>query len=108
MILRILKFLFDFILYIPVNNFSNMSGLVFLVSTSTKQGLMCLAQGHNSVTLVRLKPASPRSQVKHSTTEPLCSLNFKVKPKACYDPKTFQVKTELKQAESGLNSLHDG
>ena len=32
---------------------------------------MCLAQGHNAVTPVSLKPAAPRSQVKHSTTEPL-------------------------------------
>ena len=30
-----------------------------------------LAQGHNIVTPVRLKPATPRSRVKHSTTEPL-------------------------------------
>ena len=36
---------------------------------------MCLAQGHNAVTPVRLKPASPRSRVKHSTTEPLRSLD---------------------------------
>ena len=35
---------------------------------------MCLAQGHNAVTLERLEPAAPRSRVKHSTTEPLCSL----------------------------------
>ena len=35
---------------------------------------MCLAQGHNTVTLVRLEPAAPRSRVKHSTTEPLRSL----------------------------------
>ena len=35
---------------------------------------MYLAQGHNAVTLVRLEPAAPRSQVKHSTTEPLPSL----------------------------------
>ena len=32
---------------------------------------MCLAQGHNAVTLVRLEPATARSRVKHSTTEPL-------------------------------------
>ena len=32
---------------------------------------MCLAQGHKAVTPVRLKPAAPRSRVKHSTTEPL-------------------------------------
>ena len=35
---------------------------------------MCLAQGHNAVTPVRLEPASPRSRVKHSTTEPLRSI----------------------------------
>ena len=34
---------------------------------------MCLAQGHNLVTQVRLKPATPRSRVKHSTTESLRS-----------------------------------
>ena len=34
---------------------------------------MCLAQGHNTVTPVRLGPAAPWSRVKHSTTEPLCS-----------------------------------
>ena len=28
-------------------------------------------QGHNEVTLVKLKPPNPRSRVKHSTTEPL-------------------------------------
>ena len=62
----VVLFLFDLILYVPVNNFSVMSGRVFLCRTSTKQGLMCLAQGHNAVT-----PVMPRSRVKHSTTEPL-------------------------------------
>ena len=38
-------------------------------SLSTKQGLMCLAQGHNAVTPVRLEPAALRFRVKHSTTE---------------------------------------
>ena len=32
-----------------------------------------LAQGHNTVTPMRLEPAAPWSQVKHSTTEPLRS-----------------------------------
>ena len=32
---------------------------------------MCLAQGHNAVTPVRLEPAAPRFRVKHSTTEQL-------------------------------------
>ena len=39
---------------------------------------MCLAQGHNTVMLVRLKPAAPRPRVKHCTTEPLCSLQSKI------------------------------
>ena len=51
--------LFDLILYVTVNNFSVMSGRVFLGCTSTKQGLMCLAQGHNAVTPVRLETATP-------------------------------------------------
>ena len=36
--------LLDWILFVPVNNFSVMSKRVFLGLTSTKQGLMCLAQ----------------------------------------------------------------
>ena len=42
--------------------------------TRTKQEFMCLARGHNAVTPVRFEPAALLSQVKHSTTEPLCSL----------------------------------
>ena len=57
------------ILYNPVNNFSVLPGWVCLGWTSTKQGLMCLAQGHIAVKPVRLEPATPRSLVKHSTTE---------------------------------------
>ena len=36
---------------------------------------MCLTQGHN----VRLEPAAPRPRVKHSTAEPLCSLQGRKK-----------------------------
>ena len=36
---------------------------------------MCLAQGHNAVTPVKLGPMAARSRVKHSTTEPLRSLS---------------------------------
>ena len=35
---------------------------------------MCLAQGHDTVRLVRLKLATSRFYVKHSTTEPLHSV----------------------------------
>ena len=37
---------------------------------------MCNAEGHNSVTPVRLKPVAHWPPVKHSTTEPLRSLNM--------------------------------
>ena len=50
--------LFDLILYIPVNNISITSGRVYPGWTSTELGLMCLAQGHNAVTPVRLEPAA--------------------------------------------------
>ena len=63
----ILLFLFELILYVPVKQFSVMSELVFLGWTNTKQGFMCLAQGHNAMMLVRHKPATPQN----STTEPL-------------------------------------
>ena len=64
----------DLVLYVPVNNFLVMSGWVFLGWTITKQGLMCLAQGHNAVTPVRLEPLTPRSWNMHYTTGPLHSL----------------------------------
>ena len=60
----------------PINNLSVIKRRVFLGWTSTKLGIMCLAQGHNAVTPVRLKPVAPRSRVKHSTTEPLRSLHY--------------------------------
>ena len=49
-----LLYLFDLIIYVPVNNFS-----VFLCWTSTKQSIKCLVQGHNTVPPVRLKPTTP-------------------------------------------------
>ena len=62
--------LLDLILYIPVNNFSVMSGQIFLDWTSTKQGFMCLAQGHKAVMQVRLKHPTHWSSDVHSSTEP--------------------------------------
>ena len=70
--------LFNLILYVPVNNLSVMLGRVFLVWTSTKQRLMCLAQGHNTLTPVRLEPTALLPRVKHSTTEPLRSQKVKM------------------------------
>ena len=64
----------------PINNLSVIKGRVFLGWTSTKLGLMCLAQGHNAVNLVRLEPAALRFRVKHSTTEPLRSRKSRMRP----------------------------
>ena len=65
--------LFDLILMSHQQS-SDIKGRVFLGWTSSKLGLMCLAQGHYAVMPVRLEPATPRSPVKHFTTEPLRSL----------------------------------
>ena len=43
------------------------------VFTTTKQGLVCLAQGNKTVPSVRLEPENFRSRVRQSTTEPLPS-----------------------------------
>ena len=52
------------------NTFSVMSGL-FLSFISAKQRVMCLAIGHNTDSPVRLEPATARSLVERSKTEPL-------------------------------------
>ena len=44
---------YDLILYMPVNNFSVMSGRVFLGLASTKQSIKFLAQEYNAVPPVR-------------------------------------------------------
>ena len=43
--------LFVLMFYVPVNNFSVMSGRGFLGWISTKQRIKCLAQAHNAVSL---------------------------------------------------------
>ena len=52
-------FLLAFILYVPVNSFSVMLGWIFLGWTNTKQGLMCLAKGHNTGLPMRLETCNP-------------------------------------------------
>ena len=60
--------LFVLMLYVPNNNFSDMSGWlpVFLSWTSTTK---CLAQGHNTVTppVVSFELATPQSPLKYSS-----------------------------------------
>ena len=68
--------LFDLILYVTSTIFQlNRDG-----SSWAEPVLMwdkcVLLKDHNAVTPVRLEPAAPRFQVKHSTTEPLRSLNL--------------------------------
>ena len=54
------QFLFDLILFVPVNNFSVISTIFQLCRrwTSSKQGLW-----HNTVLSLNLEPATPRSRV---------------------------------------------
>ena len=54
-------------------------GPLFLGWTSTKQGSRCLAQGHNTMTPVRVELTTPQSRDKHSTTKSLRSQLFIVK-----------------------------
>ena len=53
--------LFDLILYVPSTIFQLYKDESSWVETSNKQGLMCLARGHNAVTPLRLEPVAPRS-----------------------------------------------
>ena len=55
---------------------------------------MCLAQGHIAVTTVRLEPATTRSRVKHSTTEPLPS------------PYTYIYKRKLRPVPPSLHTTN--
>ena len=67
--------LFNMIIYVPSTIFQLCRDKSSWVEPSgTKLGLMCLAQGDNTVTPVRLQPTAPRSRVKHSTTESQHSL----------------------------------
>ena len=49
-----------------------------------------LLKDHNAVTPVRLEPAALQSQVKHSTTEPLCSRETGLSPPVKYFYWPFQ------------------
>ena len=61
---------------VSVNNFSVMSGRShrFLGLNQYSRELMCLAQGHNTVTLVGIEPRTSRFGVRRSTTRPPRSL----------------------------------
>ena len=57
----------------PINNLSVKQGWVFLGEPVLSWDKCALLKVHNAVRPVRLKPAAPRSWVKHFTTEPLRS-----------------------------------
>ena len=72
--------LFVLRLYVPVNNFSVMSGRSHRswVFNQYFRGVKGLAQGHNTAA-VGFEPPTSRSGVRHSTTEPPRSPIFKWK-----------------------------
>ena len=53
---------------VPVNNFSVMSGQVFLGWTSTRQRIKCLAHGRNTVTLPAVRSFDPQSNALPTET----------------------------------------
>ena len=67
---------------------------------------MCLAQGHKTVTPVRLEPADPRSRVKHSTTEPLCSLYKTICLGLAYAHGKFKVPSANGLGDAQLQEIH--
>ena len=68
------RFLFDLTLYVPSTIFQlNRDGSTWVEPVLSLDKCVLL-KDHNAVTPVRLEPATPRSRVKHSTTEPLRSL----------------------------------
>ena len=66
--LLLLVHLFVLIIYIPVNNFSVMSGHIFPGWTNTKQRIKCLCSRTQCNASSEARTATPRSRVKHSTT----------------------------------------
>ena len=70
--------LFDLILYVPSTIFQLNRGGSSWVEPVLSWDKCVLLKDHNAVTPVRLAPAAPPSRVKHSTTEPLRSLNVAV------------------------------
>ena len=59
--------LYVFFLFVWFDSLRPMQHFFSYVGTSTKQRLMCLAQGNNTG---MLEPANPRSRDKRSTAEP--------------------------------------
>ena len=76
--LRNRKVLFDLILYFPAIIFQINRDVSSWVEPVISWDKWVLLKDHNTVTPVGLEPLAPRSRVKHSTTEPLRSLNRKV------------------------------
>ena len=89
----------------PINTLSVMYGRVFLGWTSTQLGIMCLAQGHNAETPVRLEPVPLRSRVKHSATKPLPSL-FSTPYTRPYMTRPIQVSYEKLVKKLTTNPLY--
>ena len=66
--------LFDLILYLPSTIIQLNRDRSSWIEPVLGYEKCVLLKDHNAVTPVRLEPAAPQSQVKHSTTEPLRSL----------------------------------
>ena len=74
--IKLFLFVFDLILYVPSTIFQLYRDGSSWVEPVLSWDKCVLLKDHNAVRLVRLEPAAPRSRVKHSTTEPLRSLQL--------------------------------
>ena len=75
-----------------------MSERVFLCRTRTKQGFICLAQGHSAVAPVIFEPAIPRSRDKHSTTA--------LPTRLCKQKTTILIRAFFQQADANLQHVY--
>ena len=69
----VFDFLCDLTLYVPSTIFQLCRDGSSWVEPVLSLAKCVLLKDYNAVTRVKLEPAAPRSQVKHSTTEPLRS-----------------------------------
>ena len=67
--------MFNLILYVPSTIFQLNRDRSSWVEPVLSWDKCALLKDHNAVSPLRLEPTAPWSRVKHSTTEPLCSLH---------------------------------
>ena len=92
--------LFSLRFYVPVNNFSVMSGRFYGLNQYLAMNMTCLAQAHNSAPLVRFASATLRSRVRNSTNKDNCAPIYKMSTSAKWP---FQIGSCSIQSRHSFN-----